>query len=1284
VWLWAIPVLAGVTVTVAAGFVRQNEPPQLEYYVLEHASAAEASRMLRELLGEVASQTRIVVDSERNQVVVHGPAESHVVARQLLEEFDRPRPKQKPQVVVRSYACPPDLAENCTQLLKHQFGDEVRATFDASASRIMIATTAQVHERAAALIERIAEQPSSPIGNNVAGAKPNNQDAPAVTGDANDAYRKFQRRQPHSELPKRIQIAVRNRSAVQVRAALKNLLGDRLQPQGSVYLLSTADRRTTRINFNERLNTIELEGPGPIVQQIALLVHDLDGLQPQPGNRTRIIPLRNVDPQALNQAIRAWRSEHRPQQPGQSQYRQFNSPIQLAGFQQPPETEPTAPKLGQVLGTGAAQQDGLRQPASEVDIQALPDLDVIILRGRNPDVEELTRIIREIERASADAASEIEVYYLRHVQGEALSELLSQVLENLTGAMQGRVTATPLGKPNAVLLIGWGESLKAAKELVAKLDRPLDPATQLRVFALKNAPVEQVRTLIEQFFTTRGGLGPRATVTADRRTNALIVTAAPRDMQEVELLVRRLDAGTSQAVNQGRLIRLKNSLAADVAQTLQAAIDAARGEGNAQQARSAVLEMMLIDPNGERVVRSGLLNDVRITPDARTNTLIVSGPADSMELIEELVRKLDESPVSRAQIKVFEIRNGDASELIQVLRSLFPEQADESTVPQLPTAADETSLVPVRFSVDVRTNSIIATGAAGDLKIVEALLLRLDESGSDQRINRVYRLKNSPAIDVAQAVNEFLRSERAVQQAAPGRTNAFQQIESEVVVVPEPVGNSLIISATPRFYDEIMDVVERLDEQPPQVMIQVVLAEVDLDNIHEFGIELGLQDSVLFDRSLLGDLITTVSSMSTQTPNGIVTAEQETIQAASLNPGFDFNNNPLGNSGSDKSLSTAGDVGGQGLSHFALGRVNTELQYGGLVLSASGGNVSVLLRALSQSRHVEILSRPQIMTLDNQPAFIQVGQRVPRITGTSINQIGQVNNVELENVGLILGVRPRISPEGMVVMEIDAEKSAVGPEAEGIVVSVSADGGVVRSPRVDIATAQTTVSAASGQTIVIGGLITNADNTVNRRVPYLSDIPLVGELFKFDSFANRRRELLIILTPHVVRNEADAEYIKQLEMARMSWCSSDVYEMIDPHGGWAPIHGIDDSGVQVIYPDMTPGMDWSQPSTTPTSPDSKPTGDPPVPPMPQGPPSPGNRPNSNYDERAPRESGSAGGAGHTVVPAQFFESRASIPADVSTRSPAQLETPPSAASGPGPTPTPRKSFPWWDTEERSR
>lgn len=956
-----------------------------------------------------------------------------------------------------------------------------------------------------------------------------------------------------------------------VRDELDLVLGARLEKAVSggdfsprmEYRFVDARGRSVEIGFDLTHRGVWIAGPRSLARQMASLVRALD--RPDGGETVvRVMPSGRIHPDKLKEAVEAFRTGRSkpPAQGGQNPLRDGKqgsvggpgrravSPLvdqvaplfgqagteMLSGNGQPSrkfadpsaqathgvvlaayqEQAPAATAPPTVPGTEVQRQpqEGALIPAvrGDVEVEALPDLDVLILRGRQRDVEELSRIIAELERLSALAEPQIEVYTLRHVNCLSLARLIQQVQTDLVGRRQGRVSITPLIKPNALLLIGWGEALEAIKVLIEKLDQPVSPHTELRIFPLKQANATIARTTIASAFIARGGLSPDVQVVADVATNSLIVRASPSDMREVELLVRQLE-GESQAVLQTRLFKLRFTLASDVATTLQTAIAGAAG---GFQRKSAVLELVGIDRDKQQLVRSGLLADVQIIPNVQTNTLVVTAPAESMELIAALIAELD-APTAVAQIKVFRVFNADATALANLLRTLFPPLP---TGAQLAGAEAETTLVPLRFSVDVRTNSIIATGSRGDLAIVEALLLRLDEEEVRQRINTVYRLKNAPAADVARSINDFLRTERQLQLAAPGVLSPFLQIESEVVVVPEPVSNSLIISATPRFFPDIMELVEKLDEVPPQVIIQALIVEVELSRFDEFGAEFGLQDSVLFDRSVV---------------------------ATTLSPGFNFNNAPLGNAGSARSLATSDKIGTQGLTHFSLGRTNTELGYGGFVFSASSENLSILLRALQDRRQLRVLSRPQIMTLDNQPAFIQVGKRVPRIIGTRFYAGTQFNAVELEPVGLILSVTPRISPDGTVVMQVDAEKSELGPESEGIPVSISG-GEVIRSPSVNVTTAQTTVSASDGETIVIGGLITKYNTAGSRRIPYLADIPLVGRLFRSDNARERRSELLIILTPRVVRNPQDAERIKQEEAARIHFVLSDVLEIHGPIG----------------------------------------------------------------------------------------------------------------------------------------
>lgn len=957
------------------------------------------------------------------------------------------------------------------------------------------------------------------------------------------------------------EIDVLEKQIVQLFARNINIIRD---DGRDIYVISLVKSgHKIEVEFDQRRTGVLIGGPENIVGQMVTLCDAFSRNKNPNGHKAKIFRVQKKNQSQLRKLIippadpRKQGSQIKPAYLIKPAH--LILPVEYIFQDDPPANQPQANDRPAIQNNGAVP---IRQ-FEGVEIETMPDLDVIILRGRDQDLDQLEEIIKQIEKISRETQPNVQVYVLRNTGSQALSEIIAQTRDDLVGGRQGKISITPLVKPNALLLIGWGDAVTAVLELIRQLDVPIDAKTQFQVFKIKHASAVTVNTSIQSFFGNRGGLSPSVTGAVDERTNSIIVYASPRDMLEVARLIGEMDVQGGMAVNRTKIIKIKNSLAADVSQTLKTAMTSA-----ASSNRSAVMELLAFNEKGQKILRSGTLNEVQITPNVRNNTLIVSSPRENLDLIEELIRQLD-TPASKSQLKIFKIYNSDASNMVQTLRSLIPGSMAASSNLKLPTAPDEISLTPLRFSVDVRSNSILATGSEGDLRIAEALIVKLDESTSSQRTTEVYQLKNSPAVDVANAINQFLQSSRQIDNAAPGSQNPFQELEREVIVVPEPIANKLLVSATSRYFDEIKNLIEKLDEQPPQVMIQVVIAEVILNDTDEFGIEVGLQDSVLFDRSLLGDLLTTSNSTATSTAAGIVTTTNEIIRAASNIPGFNFNSSQaLGNSGSTQSLSGAGSVGSQGISNFAIGRSNDQLGFGGLVLSASSQNVSVLLRALQESRRVDILSRPQVRTLDNQPAFIQVGQRVPRIVGSTTNQNGQSNSVTLENIGLILAVTPRISPDGTVVMEIDAEKSNLGTEQDGIPVAVSTDGTIIRSPRVDTTTAQATVSAADGETIVLGGLITKNTQTAHRSVPYLNRVPLLKNLFRYDGLQTRRTELMIILTPRIIRNAEDNARIRQVETARMNWCAADVFDL---HGEIGAVESIstdqlDAAEPQVIYP----------------------------------------------------------------------------------------------------------------------
>ena len=357
---------------------------------------------------------------------------------------------------------------------------------------------------------------------------------------------------------------------------------------------------------------------------------------------------------------------------------------------------------------------GLEQLADEMDggqigpvqIEFMEGLDVIVLRAARRDVERVRKIIEDIERLSTETKPTIDIVHLRYVGSQAMESLVLQVYQEILSPRQGLVTIRALVKPNALLLIGRPESVDVIKQLVGKLDQPVEPETQFEIFQLRHVSAMDAETTIRNFFVdrlggqaagagtigavaglggglqaqaagqARPGLGTRVNVVSDFRTNALIVQASPRDLAEVRRLITQIDVESSSSANELRVFRLKNALASEIAPVLQDALNwqlignrdpvgatpsgqfgvggGIRGRPGGQQQqerarlRSAMLTFMTIDAEGKKVLESGLLSDVRITADINGNALVVSGPPKSMGLIEALITELDHLPNAQA------------------------------------------------------------------------------------------------------------------------------------------------------------------------------------------------------------------------------------------------------------------------------------------------------------------------------------------------------------------------------------------------------------------------------------------------------------------------------------------------------------------------------------------------------------------------------------------------------------------------------------------------------------
>jgi len=953
---------------------------------------------------------------------------------------------------------------------------------------------------------------------------------------------------------------LRNLTWRELEDALKRLSGSKMsvttERDGEIALLKLQNQFGVYDIFrvDRRANQIHMLGTQTTVSGWMQVVYSLDSGQVDSQNVTQVVPLAPAQPRSIRRMFQLVKATL----PQNEQLDQEFLEEELQNDQVDNEEAVTA------LGTmdSLSSFSGL---LGDVQIEIIDDIGLIIIKGSKRDVQRTLQVIEQIKSQAKLTEPVIEVMMLEHSNSEAMATEVTRLYEATYQQRQGTVSITALVQPNGLLVIGRQEIVDSVKLLVAKLDQPLGPQDQLRVLRLKYASSVDIETRIRDFFVQKPGsneddrasLGTRVRVVSDYRTNSLIVHGAPREIVEVEKLVAELDVEGSDTENRVQVFRLKHALAEDLQQVIQEIVSGQTtnqtGTGSTQ-ATTPSGRLSIVNTDGTQV-DSGVLAGVIVTADASVNALVIKAPSGSIPLLEKLINELDSLPNAQAAVKIFQLSNSDATTVALTLQNLYGLAPTAGQGPQFSlqnnfvtglsqsglTAGGESSLVQLRVTPEARTNSVIVSGGESDLRVLEAMILRLDEDVADSRRFEVIWLRNATAENVATALSTYFQNYLATQNqlVTTGVISPQELVNRQVFVVPEAATNSLLISASRELFEMAMRLVERMDRRPPMVAVQALIAEVELTDSFELGAEWGLQDSLLYSRGT-----TTGGTLSS--------------------PLFNLRNTLV-------APTAAENVAGQALSNLGVGR-SSPGGVGGLVLSASSESVGVLLRALQTSGRLQILNRPQLTTLDSQEATATVGGRVPRITGISQAQVGLPQQVTTEDVdvGLLLSVLPRVSPDGLILMQVGIENSSVGDPNVGIPIGFGPTGEVIRSPIINTTRAETVVSAYSGQTVVFAGLISKTRSSQRNQIPLLGSLPWIGAAFRFDTESESRKELLVVLTPRLVQSDEDYEVLKQVESSRMSWCLADVLNihgdggLSGGNGLWGPAKG------QVLMPDTLP------------------------------------------------------------------------------------------------------------------
>jgi general secretion pathway protein D len=307
-----------------------------------------------------------------------------------------------------------------------------------------------------------------------------------------------------------------------------------------------------------------------------------------------------------------------------------------------------------------------------------------------------------------------------------------------------------------------------------------------------------------------------------------------------------------------------------------------------------------------------------------------------------------------------------------------------------------------------------------------------------------------------------------VTSGSAGRTYYGNGQVGEAMVTSDPETRRLIVITDEETSKYVAQVVTNLDQPKPQVLINVVFLEVTYANNFDFGIESSYGKSI----------------------------------------------------GGGRTIGATNVFGGLA----AQGAANAFGVPGAGIYQIAGRDFSVTLRAIAENGKLEVLSRPTILARNNQQANIMVGQQVPLISNVRYDTIGnQINTVTYQDVGIILRVTPFITSDNLVEMILAPEISALD-RSQSIPIST----GVV-APVINKRAADTVVVTPDNQTVVIGGLMENDKNQTDSKVPFLGDIPGLGVLFRRKTKGNTKTELIIFLTPHIVRNAQDLRTVSDTE-----------------------------------------------------------------------------------------------------------------------------------------------------------
>ncbi|MDH5216449.1 MAG: type II secretion system secretin GspD [Gammaproteobacteria bacterium] len=448
---------------------------------------------------------------------------------------------------------------------------------------------------------------------------------------------------------------------------------------------------------------------------------------------------------------------------------------------------------------------------------------------------------------------------------------------------------------------------------------------------------------------------------------------------------------------------------------------------------------------------------------AETNTLIIADRASNIDRLMRIIERIDEP--SGAEIEVIQLENASAAEVVRILQSL--DRNAKSKEPQ----AEQVTLV-----ADERTNSILLGGEKSARLRIKSIVAHLDTPSEMTGNTHVIYLKYAKAKDLVAVLTGVGQS--TAKSSTKGK-KASSKSKTDFNIQADESANALVITGPPDIFRSLEAVIRKLDVRRAQVLIEAIITEVSATNTAELGIQWFADGS------------------SKNLPIGVANLGEPSISS-------------LG--GAIAALPEGTSIG-----QAAIGTAGTGLTIGGIVGSFAKDSLTFggLLKALSGNSGTNILSTPNIVTMDNQEAEIFVGQEVSvptgsyTSTGTTSSPTNPFTTFKPKQVGVRLKVKPQINEGDAIKLEIEQTVDSITSGSAGTA-------GLVTSQR----TVQTSVMVDDGKVVILGGLISDEENESATKIPLLGDIPLLGNLFKYKNKIKSKTNLMIFLRPTILRDAA--------------------------------------------------------------------------------------------------------------------------------------------------------------------